>query len=62
MHSDEFRERVARRAQVTPDQAREYSRAVLAALREVVLDPEFFDVTVQLPADYGPLLKAPRRF
>jgi uncharacterized protein (DUF2267 family) len=62
MHSDEFLERVARRAQVTPDQAREYSRAVLAALREVVLDPEFFDVTVQLPADYGPLLEAPRRF
>jgi uncharacterized protein (DUF2267 family) len=61
MHSDEFLAHVARRAQVTPDQAREYTRAVFAALREVVLDPEFFDVTVQLPADYGTLLEAPGR-
>jgi uncharacterized protein (DUF2267 family) len=61
MRSDTFVARVARRAQVTPDAAREYTRAVFAALREVVLDPEFFDVTVQLPADYGTLLEAPGR-
>jgi uncharacterized protein (DUF2267 family) len=61
MHSEEFLARVARRAQVTPDQASKYTRAVFAALREMVLDPEFFDVTVQLPADYGTLLEAPGR-
>jgi uncharacterized protein (DUF2267 family) len=61
MRSDEFLARASRRAQLTPDQAREYTRAVFAALREVVLDPEFFDVTVRLPADYGTLLEAPRR-
>jgi uncharacterized protein (DUF2267 family) len=61
MDSDEFLARVARRARVTPDQAREYTRAVFAALREVVLDPEFFDVTVQLPPDYETLLEAPGR-
>jgi uncharacterized protein (DUF2267 family) len=61
MHSDEFLDRVARRAQATSDRASEYTRAVLAALREAVRDPDFFNVTVQLPSDYWALLETPRR-
>jgi uncharacterized protein (DUF2267 family) len=61
MRSDEFLRCVERRAQATPEQADEYARAVFAALREAVREPEFFDVTVQLPADYRPLLAAPDR-
>ena len=61
MRSDEFLARVRRRAQATPEQAREYARAVLAALHEAVRDPDFSDVTVQLPDDYWELLAAPKR-
>jgi diketogulonate reductase-like aldo/keto reductase len=39
------------------DRARQYIRAVLATIREAARD-EFFDGTVQLPADYWDLIAA----
>jgi uncharacterized protein (DUF2267 family) len=56
MSFDAFLQRVAAREDVSLFDAREHTRAVLGALREAVGDDEFFDVTVQLPLDYGPLL------
>jgi len=47
--------RVAQRAGVGEERARDYARAVLATVRETTRD-EFLDVTVQLPADYRDLL------
>jgi uncharacterized protein (DUF2267 family) len=56
MTLDEFVSRVAEREGVSLLDARDHARAVLAALREAVGDDEFFDVTVQLPEEYGLLL------
>jgi uncharacterized protein (DUF2267 family) len=42
-----------------PLEVREHVRAVFATLREAVGDEEYFDVTVQLPPDYGVVLPAP---
>jgi uncharacterized protein (DUF2267 family) len=52
MSFDEFAARVAEREGAPLLAAREHAAAVLATLREAVGDDEFFDVTVQLPADY----------
>jgi uncharacterized protein (DUF2267 family) len=52
---DEFLERVARREGVDVFESERHGRAVLTTLREVVGDDEFFDVTVQLPFEYGVL-------
>jgi uncharacterized protein (DUF2267 family) len=52
MSLDEFVDRVADRAGVDHDLARDYTRGVLATLREFVGDKEFFDVTSQLPREY----------
>jgi uncharacterized protein (DUF2267 family) len=37
---------------VSLPEAVEHARAVLAVLREAIGDEEFFDVVVQLPAEY----------
>jgi uncharacterized protein (DUF2267 family) len=52
MPLDEFVHLVAEREEVTPDQAREHTRAVFATLREAVTPKEWFDVTAQLPDEY----------
>jgi uncharacterized protein (DUF2267 family) len=56
MSFDAFLGRVAAREGVSLFDAREHTRAVLGALREAVGDDEFFDVKVQLPPDYAPVL------
>jgi uncharacterized protein (DUF2267 family) len=62
MPLEEFLRRVAQREglpfddDMPPFEASEYARAVFATLREAIADEEFFDVTVQLPAEYAPLL------
>jgi uncharacterized protein (DUF2267 family) len=56
MKVDEFLRRVAQRAGLPPDRTREYARAVLVTLRRLVPE-EYFDISVQLPAEYGPLLR-----
>jgi len=55
MPPDEFLRRVEQRADVGPDQARDYLRAVLTTVREATRE-EFFDVTVRLPAGYRDLI------
>lgn len=55
MPADEFVRRMAQRLSFGSQQARDYARAGFAALRKAVGD-EFFDVTVQLPGEYRPLL------
>jgi uncharacterized protein (DUF2267 family) len=52
MSLEDFEGRVAERGGIHPLVARVHARAVLLTLREAVGDDEFFDVTVQLPADY----------
>lgn len=49
----EFIRRVAERAEVPPDEAREATRAVLRTLREAVTAGEFDDVMSQLPKEFG---------
>jgi len=56
MSVDAFVNRVAEREGVTPGEAREHARAVLTTLREAVREPEFADVTSQLPREYDDLL------
>jgi uncharacterized protein (DUF2267 family) len=55
MSAADFLRRVVEREGVTPQEALTHTRAVLGTLREVV-GADFFDVTVQLPDDYGELL------
>jgi uncharacterized protein (DUF2267 family) len=52
---DEFVERIAQLEGVDLPDATRHVRAVLTTLREAVGDDEFFDVTVQLPPEYGAL-------
>jgi uncharacterized protein (DUF2267 family) len=59
MSLDDFLHRIAEREGVSPGEAREHARAVLAALRETVPDEEVFDLSAQLPADFWPLLAPP---
>jgi uncharacterized protein (DUF2267 family) len=58
MTLERFLGRIAERENVDPFEASEHARAVFATLREAVGDEEYFDVTVQLPPDYGVLLPA----
>jgi uncharacterized protein (DUF2267 family) len=60
MSLEEFLERVAEREGVDLESALDHTRAVLATLREAVGDDEFFDIRVQLPADYEPVLAGSR--
>jgi uncharacterized protein (DUF2267 family) len=55
MPPEEFLRRVAQRAGVNEERAREYTRAVLATVHEATRE-EFLDVTVQLPDGYRSLL------
>jgi uncharacterized protein (DUF2267 family) len=59
MPPEDFIRRLAERAGVSEERAREYTRAVLTTLREAVRD-EFFDVTVQLPGSYWDLVHTGR--
>jgi uncharacterized protein (DUF2267 family) len=56
MSAAEFVHRVAEGEGVTDDEAVNHVVAGLAALRQAVGDEEYFDVTVELPPDYEPLL------
>ncbi|MCU1512469.1 MAG: hypothetical protein JWO34_2309 [Arthrobacter sp.] len=53
---DEFVRRVAERASVDGDVAREAARAVMLTLREAVTPGEWDEVTAQLSADYSELV------
>jgi uncharacterized protein (DUF2267 family) len=55
MPPDEFLRRVAERAGVSEERARQYTRAVLATVREATRE-DFYDVAVQLPDPYRDLL------
>jgi uncharacterized protein (DUF2267 family) len=57
---DEFVARVAEHEGTGPEEARQHTRAVLAALREATGE-EFFDAVVQLGPEYTPLLPRPER-
>jgi uncharacterized protein (DUF2267 family) len=59
MSVDEFLERIAEREGVSREEAVAHTRAVFAALRELVTGKELQDVAAQLPADYATLLAAP---
>jgi uncharacterized protein (DUF2267 family) len=59
MSLDEFVRRIAEREGVTPDEAREHARAVIATLREAVGEDEFLDVTAQLPLEYAAVAARP---
>jgi uncharacterized protein (DUF2267 family) len=61
MSPDEFVALVAEREGVGADEAREHTRAVFTALREVISGKEFHDVASQLSDDYAPLLAASGR-
>jgi uncharacterized protein (DUF2267 family) len=52
MPLERFVERIAEREGVSEPEAVEHARAVFAVLREAIGAEEFFDVVVQLPADY----------
>ena len=48
----EFIERIARRAEVTTEQAEVGARAVMATLHEAITEGEFKDMMAQLPEDF----------
>jgi uncharacterized protein (DUF2267 family) len=52
---DEFLERIAQREGTDVIESERRARAVLTTLHEAVGDDEFFDVTVELPFEYGVL-------
>jgi uncharacterized protein (DUF2267 family) len=56
MSLEEFLARVAEREGVEPEEAERHAQAIFAALRELVPEKEFHDVTSQLPAEYAPVL------
>ena len=55
---EEFLRRVADREGVDVGTAAQHARAVMVALREALRE-EFFDVTVELPREYGAILPPP---
>ncbi|HEY4427098.1 MAG TPA: DUF2267 domain-containing protein [Solirubrobacteraceae bacterium] len=59
MTLEEFVRAVAEREAVTPPEAREHTRAVLATLREAITPKEWFDMTSQLPDEYRAVLARP---
>jgi uncharacterized protein (DUF2267 family) len=50
-----FTGRVAQREGTDLEHAARHARAVLTTLREAIGDEEFFDITVQLPPEFGAL-------
>jgi uncharacterized protein (DUF2267 family) len=56
MSLDDFLQRVAEREPADVFAARDHARAVFATLREAVGDEEFFDVTNQLPTEFGSVI------
>jgi uncharacterized protein (DUF2267 family) len=59
MSLEQFVRRVAEREGVTPDVAREHTRAVFASLREAVTEKEFLDITAQLPREFAAVAAKP---
>jgi uncharacterized protein (DUF2267 family) len=59
MPLDECLHLVAEREGVTPDEAREHTRAVFATLREAGTPKEWSDVTAQLPDEYTAVFARP---
>jgi uncharacterized protein (DUF2267 family) len=57
LSADEFLKEIARREDVSADEAADHVRAVLTTLREAVGEKEFQDTVAQLPDDYRPLLR-----
>jgi uncharacterized protein (DUF2267 family) len=55
----EFYRSVAEREGVSREEAAAHTRAVFAALRELLTRKERRHMAAQLPADYAPLLAAP---
>jgi uncharacterized protein (DUF2267 family) len=53
---DEFVRRLADRTGHSVEQARDDVRSLMVTLREALGDDEFFDVAVQLPREYDPVL------
>jgi uncharacterized protein (DUF2267 family) len=56
MSAEDFLRRVAEREAATETDAFAHVVAVFAVLREALNEDEFFDVTVQLPHEYEPML------
>jgi uncharacterized protein (DUF2267 family) len=59
MSVDEFLDHIAEREGISREEALEHTRAVFAALRELISGKEFSDMAAQLPGEYAPLLAAP---
>jgi uncharacterized protein (DUF2267 family) len=59
MSLDEFLDHIAGREGLSREVALDHTRAVFAALREMITGKEFSDVAAQLPDEYAPLLAAP---
>jgi uncharacterized protein (DUF2267 family) len=59
MSVDEFLDHIAEREGISRDEALEHTRAVFAAVRELIAGKEFSDIAAQLPGEYAPLLAAP---
>ena len=58
MSLDEFLDHIAEREGISRDVALDHTRAVFAALREMISSKEFHDMAAQLPDEYAPLLAA----
>ena len=58
MNLDEFLDHIAEREGISRDEALDHTRAVFAALREMITGKEFSDMAAQLPHEYAPLLAA----
>jgi uncharacterized protein (DUF2267 family) len=55
----DFLDHIAERVRIPREEALEHTRAVFAALRELITGEEFSDMAAQLPGEYAPLLAAP---
>ena len=59
MSVDEFPDRIAKREGIGREEALEHTRAVFAALGEVITGAEFSDMAAEPPGEYAPLMAAP---
>jgi uncharacterized protein (DUF2267 family) len=59
MSVEEFLDHIAEREGISREEALEHTRAVFAALRELITGKELSDMAAQLPSEYAPLLAAP---
>ena len=59
MSVDEFLDHIAEREGISREEAIEHTRAMFAALRELITGKELSDMAAQLPEEYAPLLAAP---